>query len=649
MNKKTLKASVVITSRNNRDILPRCLDALKNQNIKNFDIFLMDENSTDGTKEFINKNYPHIFFISTPSNVSKRRNIAISKSEAEYIITLDSDAILQKDWIQEAVQYMDNHRDVGVCCGKMFGKTGLIDFAGITIDKTGGVRDIGHKDFDKPKYNTFKRIAGITTASAIIRKSIFQNVGYFDEYYQWGFEDVEFGLRANFGGYKVIYNPELVAIHLCHTTISKMDQKPFIFLLKRNRLLMLLKIFEFNTLLKNSPFISFFLLSDLRKNSILTLKSYSWILFNLSKILDKRKETLKRKKLSDAEIFDRIFFPAFLRFSDKSLFLKKLDKKILKNFTFFITSRCNSRCKHCFYWKHLNKPKDLSLDEISKIFSKFYDVHAVSLGGGEPFMRKDIDDIIKIAVKYTNCKVIDIPTNCLIDITDKLEKILKENPGIRFSIHPSLDGLKEEHDYIRGVKGGFEKTAKLIHKLGKLKEQYSNFETLSVNTVVIDRNYEILPELIKFVKTLPVNGHTFEILRNNPQDELKRPSVSQLKKFGKLMIKTRDYYAKKTPLIKKLFYNRRIKKVWKTQIETLNGKKWGFQCTAGLTDLVIESDGTLRICEFLPKIGNLLKNTPEEILDSEKARIIFEGIKNHECDCTHNCNLTSSIPLRKLF
>ena len=72
-------------------------------------------------------------------------------------------------------------------------------------------------------------------------------------------------------------------------------------------------------------------------------------------------------------------------------------------------------------------------------------------------------------------------------------------------------------------------------------------------------------------------------------------------------------------------------------------KKWGYKCTAGKNDLVVESDGTLRICELQPKVGNLLEKTPKQILNEKEAKKIFNMTENHACDCTHICNIGTSM------
>ncbi len=160
--------------------------------------------------------------------------------------------------------------------------------------------------------------------------------------------------------------------------------------------------------------------------------------------------------------------------------------------------------------------------------------------------------------------------------------------------------------------------------------------------MVTNRNYETLPKFIEFVKTLPITGHAFDIIRGEHQKLLRSPSISEIKKFNKLRIKTAKYYNRRKKFFERLFYNLKEKEIAKIQLGVLRNKKWPFYCTAGKTDLVIESDGDLRICELQPKIGSLLKNNPQELLKSVEAQKIFNQIKRHKCDCTHICNLYSS-------
>ena len=107
---KSKDIGVIIVSHNNKDIIPRCLNSLKNQSYKNFEAYLIDD-SEDDTENYVKKRFPFVKYFRVEDGVSGKRNFGISKSNSEYIITLDSDAILSKDWIKNAKEYMDKHKE----------------------------------------------------------------------------------------------------------------------------------------------------------------------------------------------------------------------------------------------------------------------------------------------------------------------------------------------------------------------------------------------------------------------------------------------------------------------------------------------------------------------------------------------------------
>ena len=124
-----------------------------------------------------------------------------------------------------------------------------------------------------------------------------------------------------------------------------------------------------------------------------------------------------------------------------------IKKKLPNYLIFFITSKCNSKCKHCFYWKNLIEKKDLNLEEINKIYKNLDNLLWIHLSGGEPFMRNDLSKICSIFIKNNKTKNFAIPTNCLLKekVIKETEEILKENPEINLNITLSLDGLEKPH------------------------------------------------------------------------------------------------------------------------------------------------------------------------------------------------------------
>ena len=65
----------------------------------------------------------------------------------------------------------------------------------------------------------------------------------------------------------------------------------------------------------------------------------------------------------------------------------------------YVTSTCNQKCSHCFYSAELNQPNDLSFADYELISKNCNDIEAILIGGGEPFIRKDLPEIINIFYK----------------------------------------------------------------------------------------------------------------------------------------------------------------------------------------------------------------------------------------------------------
>src|ERR671939_529395 len=80
----------------------------------------------------------------------------------------------------------------------------------------------------------------------------------------------------------------------------------------------------------------------------------------------------------------------------------------------FVTSRCNAKCETCFYWEELNQPGDLTFAQIEKIARTMPPITDLWLSGGEPTLRRDLNEIINLFIKRNGVRRIIIPTNALI-------------------------------------------------------------------------------------------------------------------------------------------------------------------------------------------------------------------------------------------
>lgn len=167
---------------------------------------------------------------------------------------------------------------------------------------------------------------------------------------------------------------------------------------------------------------------------------------------------------------------------------------------YFPTDACNYKCKHCFL-ENIPEKKEMSYEEIMKIFSfsKSLKHTRIGISGGEPFLRKDIVEVLtglsKLGYK------LEITTNGA--FPEKVKAFLSEVDTSNVDLAVSIDGLPEINDQIR-AKGGFQKalrTLKIAQEIG--------VNTLQVNTVIQKSNIKQLEEIKRYFSDLGVKYHFF--------------------------------------------------------------------------------------------------------------------------------------------
>ena len=163
------------------------------------------------------------------------------------------------------------------------------------------------------------------------------------------------------------------------------------------------------------------------------------------------------------------------------------------NVTWEITYRCNLACRHCLSAGTMaNCKNDMSLNQCKEFIDDLcrMKVFQVNIGGGEPFLREDLIDILKYA--HEKGIVTCVSTNGTL-IRDSLSKKLAEMDLLYIQV--SLDGAKPDtNDFIRG-KGSYEKAIAGIEVLNKY-----NFPNLSINTVVTRINFKEIHEIYELGK-----------------------------------------------------------------------------------------------------------------------------------------------------
>ncbi len=329
-------------------------------------------------------------------------------------------------------------------------------------------------------------------------------------------------------------------------------------------------------------------------------------------------------------------------------------KKAPIHLTFFLTRRCDSRCRFCFYLSEDVEPeydqRELNSTEIEKVAGSMGNLMWLALSGGEIFLRKDLVQIVRIFYDKNKPALILLPTNGLRTeiICAQTEEILKSCPKSTIVVKLSVDGPEDIHDAIRGVPGGYRKTLATYEKLGGLIEKYPNFE-LGINTVFCSENQDVMDEVIASVAKLEqVKTHTISLIRGKvPDESLKK--VDQDKYWHAIDILEENLKKKQSAIYR--FRGAKLKAaqdiVQRRLIHQTNQeKKQLIPCYAGRLNLVLSETGDLFPCEsFTMKFGNIRNSKYDvtKLLESERAEKILQTIKNKGCYCTHECYFMTNI------
>ncbi len=343
----------------------------------------------------------------------------------------------------------------------------------------------------------------------------------------------------------------------------------------------------------------------------------------------------------------------------KTLFFKKGSSPLY--LVLFVTDRCNAKCKHCLLADGVHQPdkgSELTLDEFEKLSTSMDQLLFLLPTGGEPFIRDDLGEIIKIFYRNNRVRNIGVPTNGF--FTEKIiqttKDILTSCPELDFGIDVSIDGIKEVHDGIRGVSGLFDKAVETFHHLKSLEKTFPKFN-VNIETTVSSYNDKYLSENYDYFTKELKAGNIFTLLtRDKPRDcASKFFDIKQYEAYADKMekgIKTgvlKGYYTFPFSDIinaKRLIRHRIITKIVQTN-------KFQIPCYAGLLGATVFSNGDVYPCELHTdmKLGNLRDydmdfKTLWNDDDAEKARI---AIKKDKCFCTYECFLTINILFNPLM
>ena len=226
-----MELSIVIVNYNVKHFLEQCLHSVlkASENIA-AEIFVVDNNSVDGSAQFIPEKFPEINFIANKKNIgfARANNQAIKKTKGKYILLLNPDTVVEEDTFSKIISFMEKHPDAGGLGVKMIdGKGNFLPESKrglptpwVAFYKMFGIARLFPKSKKFGKYhlsylneNQIHEVDVLAGAFMLPRKSVLNKIGLLDEsFFMYG-EDIDLSYRITQAGFKNYYFPETTIIH----------------------------------------------------------------------------------------------------------------------------------------------------------------------------------------------------------------------------------------------------------------------------------------------------------------------------------------------------------------------------------------------------------------------------------------------------
>jgi GT2 family glycosyltransferase len=261
------KVSIVIpnrdgvTPRGGLTYLPMVMGTLGEQSLRDFDVTVVDNGSSDGSVAYLRDGWPDVRVVELDRNAgfSAAVNAGIEASGGQYVALLNTDLELSKDWLELLAAELDGDPGLGFVTGKVmrYDDRDVIEQAGHDFFTCGRFQPRGLEARDRGQYDERRPTPVVTAAAALYRRGALEAAGGFDEDYFLYCEDGDACLRMLLAGYSGLYVPGPRAFHVRGGTVGADSELPRFFLV-RNTLVTLLKNLPATLLLRSLPKIALY-------------------------------------------------------------------------------------------------------------------------------------------------------------------------------------------------------------------------------------------------------------------------------------------------------------------------------------------------------------------------------------------------------
>lgn len=253
-----MKISVIIPNYNGEKIIDGCIQSLLQQEYKDFNIIVVDNNSTDESVKIIEERYPSITLIKNNENLgfAAAVNIGIKASKSEFVALLNNDTEVDTKWLGNLYSVVSKDDKIFSASSKMirFYERDIIDDAGDQYNLLGWAYKRGD-GASVDKFNKNKVVFSTCAGAGLYRRKVFEEIGYFDENFFAYLEDIDVSFRGNIHGYKNVYVNDAIVYHMVSATSGSRHNEFKVKLASRNSIYLIRKNMPLIFTIINLPFI----------------------------------------------------------------------------------------------------------------------------------------------------------------------------------------------------------------------------------------------------------------------------------------------------------------------------------------------------------------------------------------------------------
>ena len=214
--------SVVIPNWNGMKWLGTCLQSLRGQTFRDFEIIVVDNGSVDESVEFMRTEYPKVKIVPLPVNVgfAAGMNAGIRVAEGNYIAALNNDTEADPQWLARMVAVIEKQAEFSIFACKImdFKQRDIFDSLGDGYSRSGLSFKLAARCKDDGTLNEPFEVFGACAAACIYRKSMLDEIGLYDEDFFAYMEDVDLCVRARLAGYRCLAIPDAIVYHVGSAT-----------------------------------------------------------------------------------------------------------------------------------------------------------------------------------------------------------------------------------------------------------------------------------------------------------------------------------------------------------------------------------------------------------------------------------------------